>query len=97
MHLRIGSAGSARAQIRLGGGAVGPGTYLFAVKGVDEAAEAVRLSFADGVFDLSPGLAREIEVRLTHAGGPLELALAVTGPPGASVWLTEARVVAFIP
>jgi hypothetical protein len=97
LHLRTGGGGSARAQVRLGGGAVGPGTYLFAVKGVDEAAEAVRLSFADGVFDLSPGLAREIEVRLTHAGGPLELALAVTGPPGASVWLTEARVVAFIP
>ena len=35
--------GGARAQARLGGGVVDPGTYLFAVKIVDEALEAVRL------------------------------------------------------
>jgi hypothetical protein len=97
LHLRTGREGSARAQVRLAGGAVGPGTYLFAVKIVDEAAEAARLSFADGLFDLSPGSARQIEVHVTHTGGPLELALGVTGPPGTSVWLTEARIVASAP
>ena len=97
LHLRTGSQGSARAQVRLGGGAVAPGRYLFAAKVVDQAAEAVRLSFADGVFDLPPGSAREIEVHIAHAGGSLESALAMTGPPGASVWLTEARIAAFTP
>ena len=97
LHLWIGPGGSARAQARLGGGVVDPGTYLFAVKVADEALEAVRLSLAGGLFDLAPGSPREIEVHLTHAGGPLELDLGVTGPPGASVWLTEARIGASVP
>jgi len=97
LHLRTGAGGTARAQVRLGGGAVGPGTYVFTVKVADEAAGAVRLSLAGGLFELSPGSPREIEVRLTHAGGPLELDLGVTGPPDASIWLTEARIAASIP
>ena len=97
LHLRIGGGGSARVQVRLGGGAVASGTYVFAVKVADEGAEAVRLSLAGGLFDLPPGSPREIEVPLTHTGGPLELDVGVTGPPGASVWLTEARIAASIP
>ncbi len=97
VHLRLGVEGSARAQVRLGGGAVAPGAYVVAVKVADEAAQAVRLSFGDGVFDLPPGLSREIEVPLTHTGDPLELDVGVTGPPGASLWLTEARIAASDP
>jgi hypothetical protein len=96
LHLRLGGEGDdARVQVRLGGGTVGGGGYLLAMKIVDESAEPVRLSFADDQFDLSPGAAKEIEVRLRHGGGPLELKVALAGPPGASIWLAEARIVAF--
>ena len=94
LHLRIGGEGDARVQVRLGGGAVGGGSYLVAMKVADEAAEPVRLSFAGELFDLSPGSAKEIEVRLKHAGGPLELEVVLAGPPGTSIWLTNARIVA---
>lgn len=99
LHLRMGADGDARANVhvRLGGGAVGGGTYVVAMKVADEAAEPVRLSFADGVFDLRPGPPTEIEVRIRHAGGPLELEAELVGPPGASIWLTEARIAASDP
>jgi hypothetical protein len=94
LHLRIGDEGGARVQVRLGGGAVGGGTYVVAMKVADEVAEPVRVSFAGEVYDLQPGSPREIEVRVRHAGGPLELAVALTGSPGASIWLAEARITA---
>jgi 4-amino-4-deoxy-L-arabinose transferase-like glycosyltransferase len=95
LHLRVGDEGGARVQVRLGGGPVGAGTYVIAVKALNEAAEAARLSFANGPFDLPPGSPTEIEVRVTHAGGPLALEVALAGSPGASIWLTDARIVAF--
>jgi hypothetical protein len=95
LHLHLGAEGSARAQVRLGGGAVDPGAYVVAEKVADEAAQAVRLSFADSGYDLGPGPPTEIEVRLVHAGGPLELEVALAGSPGASIWLAEARIAAF--
>ena len=95
LHLRIGAEGSARAHVRLGGGAVAPGAYVLTVKVSDEASEAARLSLSDGLFDLLPGSPREIEVRLRHPGGPLELEIALTGPVGTSIWITEARITAF--
>jgi hypothetical protein len=95
VHLRIGTEGSARVQVRLGGGALGPGTYVVAVKVAAEAAGAVRLSFAGSTFELPLGSATPIEVPLRHAGGPLELEVALAGPAGASIWLTEARIKAF--
>ena len=95
LHLRIGGEGDARVHLRLGGGPVGRGSYLISMKVVDEAAEPARLSFADDVFDLSPGSVKELEVRLKHAGGPLELEVALAGPAGVSIWLAEARIVAF--
>ncbi len=80
LHLRIGGEGDARVHVRLGGGAVGGGSYLVAMKVADESAEPVRLSFADEAFDLPAGSAKEIEVRLKHAGGPLELEVAARRP-----------------
>ena len=97
VHLRVGADGGARAQVRLGGGAVGGGGYLLAMKVADEAPGTVRLSFADSVFDLPPGSPTDIEIRLTHPGGPLEMEVALAGPPGASIWLTGARIAAFDP
>jgi hypothetical protein len=98
LHLRLGDEGGApvqvRANVRLGGGPVVAGRYLVAMKAVNETAEAARLSFADGVFDLPPGSPTEIEARLTHAGGPLELEIALAGSPGVSIWLTDARILA---
>ena len=94
LHLRIGDEGAARVQVRLGGGAVGGGTYVVAMKVADEVAEPVRVSFAGEVYELQPGSPREIEIRVRHGGGPLELEVALTGPPGASIWLTDARITA---
>jgi hypothetical protein len=96
LHLRIGGEGGGRVNVhvRLGGGPVGPGSYVVALKVADEAAEPVRLSFAEQGFDLRPGPPRELALRLQHAGGPLELELALAGPPGASIWLTETRIAA---
>ncbi len=96
LHLRVGDEGNARVQVhvRLGGGAVGPGAYVVAMKVVNEVAEPVRLSVAGEAFDLRPGSAQKIEVRLGHADGPLEMEIALAGPPGASIWLTEAGIVA---
>ena len=65
------------------------------MKVASEVAEPVRLSFAGELFDLRPGSPQEIEVRLRHADGPLEFEVALAGPPGASIWLTDARIVAF--
>jgi len=52
------------------------------------------LSIAHRAFDLAPGSAAEIEGRLQHDGGPLEMEVQLAGPPGGSVWLTDARIVA---
>jgi hypothetical protein len=95
VHLRASDEGGARVQVRLGGGPVGAGSYGIAVKAVNEGAQAARLSFANGAFDLPPGSPTEIALRLTHAGGPLELEVALAGSPGASIWLTDARILAF--
>ena len=73
LHLRVGDEGGARVHVRLGGGAVAAGTYVVSMQVADEAPEPVRLSFAGDPFDLGPGSPRQIEVRLGHAGGPLEL------------------------
>ncbi len=94
VHLRVGADGETRVHVRLGGGAVAGGTYLVALKVADEAADAARLSIADGVFDLPPGSPTEVEVPLRHAGGPLETDVALAGQPGASIWLYEARIAA---
>ncbi len=74
--------GARGVQVRLGGGAVGGGSYVVAMKVADEGAEPARLSLADEAFDLPPGGAEEIEVRLKHPGGPLELEVALAGAPG---------------
>jgi hypothetical protein len=92
LHLRVGGDGVARVEVRLGGGAVGAGSYVVAMTAADEAAEPVLLSFAGEAFDLQPGSPQAIEARLRHEAGPLELEVAVSGPPGASVWLTGARI-----
>jgi hypothetical protein len=92
VHLRIGAEGTSRVHVRLGGGAAGAGTYLIALKAVDEAAQGARLSLADSTFELSPGSPTEIEVRCEHKDGPLELEVRVAGPEGTSIWLTEPRI-----
>ncbi len=95
LHLRVGDDGAAQVSVRLGGGPVGAGTYGITMKAVNEAGEAARLSFANGAFELPPGSPREIEVRLAHAGGPLEFEIALDGLPGATIWLTDARILSF--
>ena len=94
LHLRSGDRGGARVQVRLGGGAVEAGSYLVAMEVADEAAEPVRLSFAGEGFDLAPGVHKELQIHVRHAGGPLELEVALAGSPGASIWLADGRIVA---
>jgi hypothetical protein len=95
LHLTTGADGSARARVRLGGGALAPGNYVVALKATDEAASAARLSFAGNTFDLPPGVAVGVEAPVTYRGGPLELDVSLTGPPALSIWLAEARMTAF--
>ena len=94
VHLRTGAERDTRVHVRLGGGAVGPGSYGIALKVTDEGGQGARLSIADRVFDLAPGAAADVEARLRHDSGPLETEVELAGPPGGSVWLTEVRIVA---
>ncbi len=94
LHLTTGADGSARARVRLGGGALAPGTYVVALKATDEAAAPVRLSFAGGSYDLPAGAAVGLEAQVVHRGGPLEFDVALTGPPALSIWLADARMTA---
>ena len=94
VHLRIGADGDAHVHVRLGGGAVSAGSYALDLKVVDEAPERARLSIADRVFDLPTGSPAEVEVRLTHEGGPLEMDVGWPAPPGGSIWLTDGRIAA---
>jgi len=94
VHLRVGPEGETRVHVRLGGGAVGAGTYDVALKVTDEAAQGARLSIADGVFDLPSGSPVEVEVPVRHEAGPLEVDIGLAGPPGTSIWVTDVRIAA---
>jgi hypothetical protein len=92
VHLRTGAEGDARVQVRLGGGAVGGGTYAVALKVTNEGTEGARLSVGDRQFDLPPGSPTEVEVPLRHDQGTLELEMGLAGRPGNSIWVTDARI-----
>jgi hypothetical protein len=94
VHLRIGAEGDARVHARLGGGAVGAGTYALALKVTNEGGEGARLSIADHVFDLPARSQTEVEARLGHDGGPLRTEIGLAGPPGDWLWLADARIAA---
>jgi len=94
LHIKVGVAGSARAHVRLGGGPLPGGAYGFHARVADESSEPVRLLLAGTTADLAPGASTEIDAPIAHAGGPLELDVTVSGRPGASIWLADARIAA---
>ena len=65
------------------------------VAGLRRGGRSLRLSLGAGAFDVVPGPPVAVETRLAHAGGPLEFDVVLAGPPGASIWLAEARISAF--
>jgi hypothetical protein len=97
LHLRTGVEGRARVRVRLGEGVLRPGSYAVAFQATDEGAQALRLSLGAAAFDVAPGSAVAIETHLAHGGGPLEFDVVLAGPPGASIWLAEARISASVP
>jgi hypothetical protein len=95
VHLRVAADGTARAHVRLAGGSVPPGRYLLSLTATDESEAPVRLSFADVDVEVDPRAPAAIDVPLTHAGGPLELDVALRGSPNASLWISGERISAF--
>jgi hypothetical protein len=97
LRLTVGSDGRARAHARLAGGALAAGVYDVSLKAVDEAPGAVQLSLAGGDIALPPAAPVGVEARIAHGGGPLELDVALSGPPSSSIWLSDACISASHP
>jgi 4-amino-4-deoxy-L-arabinose transferase-like glycosyltransferase len=97
VHLRVGVDGPARAHVRLAGGPVPAGRYLLSIAATDEGETPVRLSWGDGEVEVDQRAAAAIDIPLTHAGGPLELDVALRGSPNASLWISGERISAFDP
>jgi hypothetical protein len=95
VHLRVGADGTARAHVRLAGGSVPPGRYVLSITATDEGEAPVRLSLADLDVAVDPRAPAAIDLPLTHAGGPLELDVALRGSPNASLWISGERISAF--
>ncbi len=95
VHLRAGADGVARAHVRLAGGPIPTGAYVLSLSATYDGEAPVRLSCGDRDVEIDRRAPAAIDVRLMHESGPLELDMALRGPPGASIWLAEARISAF--
>ncbi|HVV51469.1 MAG TPA: hypothetical protein VHO06_17500 [Polyangia bacterium] len=92
LHLKVGAGGVARAHVRLGGGPVPAGAYTLAVRVADEAAQPVRLLLAGTAAEVATGAPADEAATTASTRGRLELDVALSGPPGASVWLSDPRI-----
>jgi hypothetical protein len=95
LHLRMGADGVARAHVRLAGGPIPAGEYALSISATYEGEASVRLSCGDRDVEIDRRAPAAIDLRLLHDSGPLELDVALRGPPDASIWLAGARISAF--
>jgi hypothetical protein len=95
VHLQAGADGTARAHVRLAGGPIPAGGYILSFTATSGGEAPVRLSCGDREVEVARRAPAAIDVPLTGTGGPLELDVALQGPPQASVWIEGERISAF--
>jgi len=93
VHLQVGADGVARARVRLAGEPIPAGAYVLSITATYQGDAPVRLSCGDRDVELGRNGAA-IDIRLVHAGGPLEFDVTLRGPPDASIWLSGERMAA---
>ncbi|HEY2729624.1 MAG TPA: hypothetical protein VGK52_06750 [Polyangia bacterium] len=87
---------AATVDVALGGDALGPGTWTFALDATASAPARLRLATTSGALiadvTVAAGMPLPIVAAVTHRGGPLRLVITVTSAAGATVLLGGARL-----
>jgi hypothetical protein len=92
VHLRVGPQGLGRVRVRLSG-ALSPGSYDIGLRVASESDASVQIVLADRGAVVAPRQAVDLSARLPSSG-TVELDASVQGPPGASIWVTDIRILA---
>ncbi len=96
LHLQTGDDGVARAEVRLGEGALAAGTYRVRLQVAPETNRPMRVSLgsagSESAADIPLGPPVAVERQIVHTGGPLAFEATLWGAPQASVWIDEARI-----